>query len=329
MSRVTTAYLAHPIDQVHGDKPYVRKDGLDRELGMRDWIQMARRALTAYGLTQYSPGLGWSVPGGRRGEPTSTLSLAAISATNQAAMEQCDCLVAILPAGVATIGVVLEIERAVVAGKPTVLLIEEGLADKSASVRDWLQYGHVWLVPVKMEPRGEKSYSADLDEAIEWLAGQEPALAGGGRPEWVINDPYGVCLFTVGEGGKTPTRSYEGDAGFDLYCSRDMTIAPGDYVDIPTSVSVALPKGYWALVTGRSSAWRKRGLLVIDGVIDNGYRGELFSAVYNPSSKHVGVNEGERLAQMILLPTWSGRLQQVDELPASERGSNGFGSTGA
>lgn len=325
MNRVTTAYLAHPIDQVHGDKPYVRKDGLDRELGMRDWIQMARRALVAYGLTQYSPGLGWAA--GSRG--ISKAGLEAISGTNQAAMEQCDCLVAILPAGVATIGVVLEIERAVVAGKPTVLLIENELADKSASVRDWLQYDHVWLVPVKMEPRGEKSYSADLDEAIEWLAGQEPATADGGRPEWAINDPYGVCLFTVGEGGKTPTRSYEGDAGFDLYCSRDMTIAPGDYVDIPTSVSVALPEGYWALVTGRSSAWRKRGLLVIDGVIDNGYRGELFSAAYNTGGSGVVIDAGERLAQMILLPVWGGRLQQVDELPASERGSNGFGSTGA
>lgn len=325
MNRVTTAYLAHPIDQVHGDKPYVRKDGLDRELGMRDWIAMASRALTAYGFTQYVPGRGWSVPAnGIHGG-----GLEAISATNRSAMEACDCLVAILPAGVATIGVVLEIERAVVVGKPTVLLIEEELAEKSASVRDWLEYEHVWFVPVKMEPRGEKSYSADLDTAIEWLAGQEPATAGGGRPEWAINDPYGVCLFTVGEGGKTPTRSYEGDAGFDLYCSRDMTIAPGDYIDIPTSVAVALPEGYWALVTGRSSAWRKRGLLVIDGVIDNGYRGELFSAAYNTGGSGVVIDAGERLAQMILLPVWGGRLQQVDKLPASERGSNGFGSTGA
>lgn len=325
--RVSACYLAHPIDFVGEGK---RSGGagqqkrIDQLLGMREWLGMARKALGAYGFSQYSPGLGWSTSGGLRGEPASTLSLAAISATNRAAMEDCDCLVAVLPAGVATIGTVLEIERAVQAGKPCVLILEHELIDKSASVRDWLEYDNVWLVGVDMTPKGGSEAGTDLDEAIEWLSEQEPA-----EVEYPTDNPIAPCEFTVGEGGKPPTRSYEGDAGFDLYCSQDVNVEAGSYVDIPTSVRVALPPGYWALVTGRSSAWRKRGLLIVDGVIDNGYRGELFSAAYNPGPRDVEVAQGDRLAQMILLPYWGGSLVQTEQLSASERGTNGFGSSGA
>lgn len=124
------------------------------------------------------------------------------------------------------------------------------------------------------------------------------------------------------------TRSHVGDAGLDLYCSEDVTIPPGQFEDIPVGVSVELPEGFWGLLTGRSSTLRKRGLMVAQGVIDQGYRGPLFAGVWNLTGEPVKALRGERLAQLILLPLWAGGVESVLFLSGSSRGSAGFGSSG-
>lgn len=131
-------------------------------------------------------------------------------------------------------------------------------------------------------------------------------------------------------GGQPPTRSHENDAGWDLYTCERVVIPPGQFRDLPTNVWVAMPDQWWGLVTGRSSALRKHGLLVHSGVIDSGYRGELYAGAFNLSNKQVIVEPGQRLAQFIPIgrppaidPVWS-----VGDPPPGERGSNGFGSTG-
>lgn len=337
---ISTIYLAHPIDQA---KPGVHASPrtLRRALAIRALLRWLHVELEKLGFTVYDPEWGWSVPAGTGAESAES-ALSAIAGANQAALAACDGLVAVLPAGVPTIGTVLEIERSVLSGKPVIVILEQELWDKSASVRDWAGApGGVQFVFVDLHGDPDQgmwqvvssSLAGSAWDALladlQWLRRMEPAsdlVRQYARGDFVFS---GVCEFTVGPGGKAPTRSYEGDAGFDLYCSESMVLQPGDYLDIPTAVQVALPTGYWALITGRSSTWRKRNLLVVDGVIDNGYRGELFSAVYNTGQSAVVIDRGERLAQMILLPVWGGRLVQVEELPASERGSNGFGSTGA
>lgn len=126
-----------------------------------------------------------------------------------------------------------------------------------------------------------------------------------------------------------PTRSHGNDAGWDLYTSQQVVIPPGEFRDLPTNVWVALPDNLWGLVTGRSSALRKHGLLVHSGVIDAGYRGELYAGAFNLSGQEVVVNKGQRLAQFIPIPrpdnpvTWS-----TGDPPPGSRGANGFGSTG-
>lgn len=124
------------------------------------------------------------------------------------------------------------------------------------------------------------------------------------------------------------TRAHVGDAGLDLYCSEDVTILPGRFEDIPVGVSVELPGGFWGLLTGRSSTLRKRGLMVAQGVIDQGYRGPLFTGVWNLTAEPVRVSRGERLAQLILVPLWEGGVESVLFLSGSSRGSAGFGSSG-
>ena len=128
-----------------------------------------------------------------------------------------------------------------------------------------------------------------------------------------------------------PTRGHHDDAGLDLYVSERTEVPPGEFRDIPTNLAVELPVGTWGYLTGRSSTLRKRQLLVNPGVIDAGYRGELFSGVWNLGDNPATVETGDRIAQLILLPnlTKDYRPDYVDQFDTTTtRGHNGFGSTG-
>ena len=103
-----------------------------------------------------------------------------------------------------------------------------------------------------------------------------------------------------GEGNpRVLTKTYPGDAGWDLYVSRDVVIPAYSFTDIHTDIAIAMPEGLWGRVTGRSSALRKYGLLVNEGIIDNGYRGELFIGVFNLTNHDQFIPAGTRLAQLI------------------------------
>lgn len=125
-----------------------------------------------------------------------------------------------------------------------------------------------------------------------------------------------------------PYRAHDTDTGYDLTCTERVVIQPGAYADVHCSIAVKLPPNTWALLTGRSSTFRRHGLLVIPGVIDNGYRGELFSALYNVRSVPFEVQPGMRLTQMILIPMVTPAVQYTESLGRTERGTAGFGSTG-
>jgi dUTP pyrophosphatase len=124
--------------------------------------------------------------------------------------------------------------------------------------------------------------------------------------------------------------SYPDDAGLDLICSQDMLIPYGEFRDIPTGVAVELPPGTWAMIVGRSSTYRKRHLLVTTGIIDPGYRGELFAGAANLGRYAVQIRRGERLAQLILFHNVTARhpWEWVTELTGSDRDVSGFGSSG-
>jgi len=150
---------------------------------------------------------------------------------------------------------------------------------------------------------------------------------------WDLNmQRQGQLLVAVtGPGGQLPTKTREGDAGYDLYVSKDTWVPAEAFVDIHCGISVQLPAGMWGRITGRSSTLRKRGLLVNEAVIDNGYIGPIYTGVWNLSTRQVTVRAGERLAQLVLHPIATAEVQLVvaDELHSRDgRGDAGFGSSG-
>lgn len=125
-----------------------------------------------------------------------------------------------------------------------------------------------------------------------------------------------------------PTRGHIGDAGWDLYVSRSTVIQPNEFVDVHCDICAELPSGYWARITGRSSTLRKYGLLVAEGIIDNGYRGELFTGIFNLGSEVRVIPVHSRLAQLILHPLVDSIWMEAASLTSTTRGVQGFGSTG-
>lgn len=136
--------------------------------------------------------------------------------------------------------------------------------------------------------------------------------------------------YTLGEGAKRPYKKYSGDAGWDLYVSRPCTIQPGETADVHTDLQISMPPKTYARITGRSSTLRKHGLLVYEGIIDNGYTGEMFVCVHNLGKEPFHVEEGMRLAQVIFGSIDDVRWSEVDEIRPDprKRGNAGFGSTG-
>lgn len=132
--------------------------------------------------------------------------------------------------------------------------------------------------------------------------------------------------------GAFPTLQFAkpGDAGIDLVSTIDSIVWGHDSVSVPTGVSVKIPDGYVGIIKARSSTFVKKGLFVVEGVIDSGYTGPLFTILWNPSPLEKRISRGDRLAQLLLMPVLNGPgvIQTVAELPETARGDSGFGSTG-
>ena len=132
------------------------------------------------------------------------------------------------------------------------------------------------------------------------------------------------------ESGTLPSRGKAGDAGLDLSAAVDVTIQPGTVVVVPTGFAVEIPDGMVGLLFPRSSL-HKRGLKLANsvGVVDAGYRGPLDMALENTSNEAVAVARGQRLCQLVVMKCINdGGIVEVTELSDSDRGEDGFGSTG-
>jgi dUTP pyrophosphatase len=134
------------------------------------------------------------------------------------------------------------------------------------------------------------------------------------------------------EDAVVPERAYSGDAGLDLAACERVELAPGQRALVGTGLAVAIPEGYAGFVQPRSGLAARHGLTVVNspGLVDSGYRGELRVVLLNTdASESFVVEPGMRIAQMLVLPVPKVELVEVDELPASERGVRGFGSSAA
>lgn len=131
---------------------------------------------------------------------------------------------------------------------------------------------------------------------------------------------------------KLPTYGSDHAAGADLYALTHgpVEIAPGGTALIRTGIAVAIPQGHVGLVFARSGLATKQGLAPANkvGVIDADYRGELMVFLHNHGAHSQKVEDGERIAQLVITPCFTAQFRIVDELDETQRGSGGFGSTG-
>ena len=129
-----------------------------------------------------------------------------------------------------------------------------------------------------------------------------------------------------------PRHAYAGDAGLDLSACERVVLEPGGRALVPTGVAVAIPTGYAGYVQPRSGLAIEHGITIVNtpGLVDSGYRGELRVILLNTDREHAfTIEPGTRIAQLVVLPVPPVELRLVDDLPDSERGERGFGSSTA
>ncbi len=225
-------------------------------------------------------------------------------AVNEAALAQADAVLAVWPPHVMSVGTPMEILTAYNAGKPVVVV-------GPTSSMQLLGMG-IPVFPVEALPDAVRCL-------VGLVTGESPMKCGEDRSE---------PLFYVGDQALEPVRGHDGDAAFDMFVSESTVIPGHGFVDVPLGIRIELPRGTWGLLTGRSSTVRSRGLLVTQGVIDNGYRGEMFAGCWNLEPEPHTVRRGERIAQVIVLPLSTCSVERVETLSDTDRGEGGFGSTG-
>lgn len=292
---IRACYLAYPIDQGYDDR-------LDQLRAV------AKTVVAQNGGLVYDPGEAFTISNHTAIGPE-------IEFVNRAALSVCDAVVAFLPKGVPSIGVPMEVQSAIAAGRQTLIF---------SDTMSWALGGLVGTGNSTVRllwDMSEQGLRRVLQEEID-RPKVEPI------PEMTVL-PFAQVGLPGTWKGDLPTRGFQDDAGLDLYVNERTEVAPGTWAEIPTGIACQLPEWSWGQVAGRSSAL-KRGLLVKDAVIDAGYRGELFANVWNLTSETIVVEQGERVAQLIVHPNLTREMAPgwVEALAPSERGTRGFGSTG-
>ena len=127
-----------------------------------------------------------------------------------------------------------------------------------------------------------------------------------------------------------PQKAHAGDLGYDLFAVQDEMVYPDETRLISTGIAIQFPEGYGAFINDRSSVATKMKLFTVAGVIDNGYIGEIRVAVHNAGPDVQKIKAGDKIAQLVLIPTVNFAIEEVNEVVSADaRGTGGFGSTGA
>ena len=148
-----------------------------------------------------------------------------------------------------------------------------------------------------------------------------------------------LLVALMNERSRMPTKTYTSDVGFDLYTSEETIVEPRGISEVHCGIRVELPWGTFAFLMGRSSTSYRLGLIVITGVIDPGFNGELFAQVVNTTDKPVKIEVGQRICQLVIMDVTDASPREVIEVPEDfldsvnkdfnrRRNINGFGSSG-
>ena len=126
---------------------------------------------------------------------------------------------------------------------------------------------------------------------------------------------------------KLPTRAHHDDAGLDIYCYETITIPAYQTVKIPTGIAYEVPDGYCVFAWDKGSLGAK-GLKTLGGVLDSGYRGEMFVPMHNLNDSPYVFEKGDKIAQIVIQKVELWEVEESDQLSETIRGKGGFGSTG-
>lgn len=137
-----------------------------------------------------------------------------------------------------------------------------------------------------------------------------------------------VNIKKLDENAKIPTYAHSFDAGMDLYTPIAVEILPMQRVQMRTGIAFEIPDGYVGLIWDKSGLSHKKGLKLLGGVVDSGYRGEVLVGAVNLGQEKITFEAGEKVAQMLIQKVEHPLLVEVDELTDTERGEGAFGSTG-
>ena len=125
-----------------------------------------------------------------------------------------------------------------------------------------------------------------------------------------------------------PQYAHSGDAGLDIFSLEEYDLKPGERHVFKTGISISIPEGFVSLVWDKSGLAGKYGIKTMGGVIDSGYRGEYLIVLLNTSDKVYKINQGDKIAQLLIQPVVSAEIEEATELEDTDRGSGSFGSTG-
>lgn len=123
-------------------------------------------------------------------------------------------------------------------------------------------------------------------------------------------------------------RAHEGDAGLDLRCTEGFLLPAHSTRFVACGIKVELPSGTFGAIRSRSGLARRRGVNVIDGTVDEGFRGEVGVTMRNDGDTDMRFERGDRICQMVVVPYVPVATERAEELSDSERGADGYGSTG-
>lgn len=136
-----------------------------------------------------------------------------------------------------------------------------------------------------------------------------------------------IIKYHLEKGALTPTKAHKSDAGFDLYSRNSINVAANSSAVFDTGVHIQIPEGMVGFLKSKSGLNVHSGIQS-EGVIDSGYTGSIVVKLYNHSTENYQVNKGDKITQLVLIPIPTVSLVAVDSLIETERGENGFGSSG-
>lgn len=125
-----------------------------------------------------------------------------------------------------------------------------------------------------------------------------------------------------------PEYAHDGDAGMDLFTIEPFELEPMERKSVPIGLSIEIPEGYVGLIWDKSGLSHKYGLKNFGGVIDSGYRGEIYAGIMNLSDKFFSFEKGHKIAQLLVQKIEQIDFEEVEQLSLTDRGKNGFGSSG-